>query len=76
MQAPMAVRVLALIVGLAILAGVWTILTYVVWMFFALFGMIGRTGSIVVIALGVLTWAYVASLLFGLKLGKLGSGKR
>jgi uncharacterized membrane protein (GlpM family) len=70
MQVPTAVRVLALIVGLAILAGVWTILTYVVWLFFALLGMIGRTGSIVVVALGVLTWAYVASLLFGLKLGK------
>ena len=70
MQAPMAARVLALILGLAILAGVWTIVTYVVWLFFALFGKIGRSGTIVIIALGVLSWAYVASLLFGLKLGK------
>ncbi len=70
MQAPMAVRVLALIVGLAILAGVWTIVTYVVWLFFALFGRIGRSGSIVIIVLGILSWAYVASLLFGLNLGR------
>jgi uncharacterized membrane protein (GlpM family) len=70
MQAPMAVRVLALIVGLAILAGVWTIVTYVVWLFFALFGRIGRSGSIVIIVLGILSWGYVASLLFGLNLGR------
>jgi hypothetical protein len=70
MPAPVAVRVLALIMGLAVLGGVWTIVTYVVWLFFALFGRIGRSGSIVIVVLGVLTWAYVASLLFGLKLGK------
>lgn len=38
MQAPMAARVLALIVGLAILAGFWTLVTYVVWLFFACSG--------------------------------------
>lgn len=70
MQAPMAVRVLALIVGLAILAGVWTIVTYVIWLFFALVGRIGRSGSIVIIVLGILSWGYVASLLFGLNLGR------
>lgn len=70
MQAPMAARVLALIVGLAILAGFWTIVTYVVWLFFALFGRIGRSGSAFIVVLGMVTWAYVAARLFGLKLGK------
>lgn len=66
------VRLIALLVGLAILAGVWTILTYVVWMFFAVFGAIGRKSlaSMIIVALGVISYAYVAMQLFGIGFGK------
>ena len=64
-KAPMLVRAVALLLGLAILGAVWTILTYVTWGVFTFFGSIGGQAlSVLIIACGLLSYLYVAVRLF------------